>query len=44
MFTSAIDGLREELYFILTSAALPIPHSTAFDIFHKHNQVDQLFV
>lgn len=42
---SAIDGLLEELHFILTSAALPVSQRTAFDIFTKHNlQVDQLVI
>jgi len=43
--SSTIDELLEELHFIFTSAALPVSHSTAFDIFNKHNlQVNQLIV
>nr|XP_055056165.1 uncharacterized protein LOC129440700 [Misgurnus anguillicaudatus] len=40
--SSVIDQLLEELHFIFTSAAVPVSHSTAFDIFNKHNlQVNQ---
>ena len=42
---SAIDELLEELHFIFTSAAVPVSHSTAFDIFNKHNlQVNLLII
>ena len=42
---SVINGLLEELHFILSSAALSISHSVALDISNKHNlQVDQFII